>query len=57
MIQILIQFLKFMHDFLAYPVHFIQFISLAKVLGTMAMLIPGLLMEIILQPRPGLYLY
>ena len=34
--------IKIMHDGLGYPVYFIQFISLAKVLGVIAILIPGL---------------
>jgi DoxX-like protein len=32
---------QFMHDFLGYPVYFIQFISAAKVLGGLTILIPG----------------
>lgn len=35
------QSIQFMHEFLGYPVYFIQFISVAKVLGAMAILIPG----------------
>lgn len=34
--------IKIMHDGLGYPVYFIQFISIAKVLGCIALLIPGL---------------
>jgi hypothetical protein len=34
--------IRIMHDGLGYPVYFIQFISLAKVLGVIAILIPGL---------------
>jgi hypothetical protein len=34
--------IKIMHDTLGYPVYFIQFISVAKVLGSIAILIPGL---------------
>ncbi len=34
--------IKFMHDGLGYPVHFIVFISYAKVLGVLAILVPGL---------------
>ena len=34
--------IKIMHDMLGYPVYFIQFISVAKVLGSIAILIPGL---------------
>jgi len=34
--------IKIMHDGLGYPVYFIQFISVAKVLGAIAILIPGL---------------
>lgn len=33
---------KLMHDGLGYPVYFIQFISVAKLLGSIAILIPGL---------------
>jgi len=33
--------IKIMHDWLGYPVYFIQFISLAKVIGVVAILIPG----------------
>ena len=31
-----------MHEFMGYPVYFIQFISVAKLLGVVAILIPGL---------------
>jgi hypothetical protein len=34
--------IKMMHDGLGYPVYFIQFISIAKVLGAITILIPGL---------------
>jgi len=34
--------IKLMHDYLGYPVYFIQFISIAKLLGCIAILIPGL---------------
>jgi hypothetical protein len=34
--------IKIMHDGLGYPVYFIQFISIAKVLGSIAILIPSL---------------
>ena len=34
--------IKMMHDFMGYPVYFIQFISIAKLLGAIAILIPGL---------------
>lgn len=34
--------IKIMHDFLGYPVYFIQFLSIAKLLGCIAILIPGL---------------
>jgi len=33
---------KIMHDWLGYPIYFIQFISVAKVLGSIALLIPTL---------------
>jgi len=33
---------KLMHDGLGYPVYFIQFISIAKLLGSITILIPGL---------------
>ena len=33
--------IKLMHDGLGYPVYFIQFISVAKVLGAIAILVPG----------------
>ena len=33
---------KLMHDYLGYPVYFIQFISVAKLLGAVVILIPGL---------------
>ena len=34
--------IKLMHDGLGYPVYFITFISIAKLLGAIAILIPGL---------------
>jgi hypothetical protein len=34
--------IKIMHDGLGYPVYFITFISIAKVLGCIALLVPGL---------------
>lgn len=34
--------IKIMHDGMGYPVYFIQFISVAKLLGTIAILIPNL---------------
>ena len=33
--------IKILHDGLGYPVYFIQFISIAKLLGAIALLIPG----------------
>jgi len=33
--------IKLMHDGLGYPVYFIQFLSIAKLLGSIAILIPG----------------
>ena len=33
---------QMMHDGFGYPVYFIQFISVAKILGSVAILIPGL---------------
>jgi DoxX-like family len=33
---------KMLHDGMGYPVYFIQFISIAKILGAIAILIPGL---------------
>ena len=35
------QAIQIMHDMLGYPVYFIQFISIAKLLGVIAILIPG----------------
>lgn len=35
------QTVKFLHDGMGYPVYFIQFISIAKLLGSVAILIPG----------------
>lgn len=34
--------ITFMHDGLGFPVYFIQFISVAKILGAIVLLIPGL---------------
>ena len=34
--------IKMMHDGLGYPIYFIQFISIAKLLGSITILIPGL---------------
>lgn len=34
--------IKFLHDSLGYPIYFLQFISIAKVGGSIAILIPGL---------------
>jgi hypothetical protein len=34
--------IKMMHDGMGYPIYFIQFISVAKVLGAIVILIPGL---------------
>jgi len=34
--------IKFLHDRMGYPIYFIQFISIAKLLGSIAILIPGL---------------
>lgn len=36
------QAIQLMHDVLGYPIYFIQFISVAKLLGSIAILIPGL---------------
>ena len=36
------QAIQFMHDGLGYPVYFIQFISIAKLIGAIVILIPGL---------------
>jgi hypothetical protein len=36
------QAVQLMHDGLGYPVYFIQFISVAKLLGAVAILLPGL---------------
>ena len=36
------QAVSFLHDLLGYPIYFIQFISIAKLLGSIAILIPGL---------------
>ncbi len=34
--------IKFLHDMLGYPVYFIPFIGVAKIAGSIAILIPGL---------------
>jgi hypothetical protein len=34
--------IKLLHDGFGYPIYFIQFISIAKLLGSIAILIPGL---------------
>ena len=34
--------IKIFHDFLGYPIYFIRFLSIAKVIGSIAILIPGL---------------
>lgn len=34
--------IKFIHDALGYPIYFIQFISIAKLIGSIVILIPGL---------------
>ena len=34
--------IQFLHDGLGYPVYFIQFISIAKLIGSITILIPGL---------------
>jgi hypothetical protein len=36
------QAIQILHDGLGYPIYFIQFISFAKLLGSIAILIPGL---------------
>lgn len=36
------QAIQLIHDMLGYPVYFIQFISIAKLLGVIVILIPGL---------------
>ncbi|WP_018615312.1 DoxX family protein [Segetibacter koreensis] len=36
------QAIQLMHDFLGYPVYFIQFLSVAKLIGSMVILIPNL---------------
>jgi hypothetical protein len=36
------QAIQLMHDFLGYPVYFIQFISIAKLIGSIVILIPNL---------------
>ena len=35
------QSIKFLHDGLGYPIYFIRFISVAKIVGSIARLIPG----------------
>jgi hypothetical protein len=34
--------IKMLHDALGYPIYFIQFISVAKIIGSIVILIPGL---------------
>lgn len=34
--------LQFMHDYLGYPIYFVKFISIAKIAGSIVLLIPGL---------------
>lgn len=34
--------LKFLHEYMGYPIYFIQFISWAKIAGSLVILIPGL---------------
>jgi|SRR6478752_5370655 len=41
-IRLSAQAVSFLHDLLGYPIYFIQFISIAKLLGSIAILIPGL---------------
>jgi hypothetical protein len=36
------QSVQFLHDYLGYPIYFIQFLSVAKVIGGIVLLIPGL---------------
>lgn len=36
------QALQLLHDQMGYPVYFIQFISVAKIIGSIAILVPGL---------------
>lgn len=36
------QAIQLLHDGLGYPVYFIQFISIAKIIGSIALLVPGL---------------
>ena len=36
------QSIQILHDWLGYPIYFIQFISVAKLVGSIAILIPGL---------------
>jgi len=36
------QAIQILHDGMGYPIYFIQFISIAKLLGSVAILIPGL---------------
>ena len=36
------QSVQILHDYMGYPIYFIQFISVAKLLGSVAILIPGL---------------
>jgi DoxX-like family len=36
------QAVQMLHDLMGYPIYFIQFISVAKIIGSIAILIPGL---------------
>jgi hypothetical protein len=36
------QSVQFLHDYLGYPIYFIQFLSVAKIVGGIVILIPGL---------------
>jgi len=36
------QSIQVLHDYMGYPIYFIQFISVAKLIGSVAILIPGL---------------
>ncbi|WP_147202754.1 DoxX family protein [Segetibacter aerophilus] len=36
------QAIQLMHDFLGYPIYFIQFLSIAKLIGSIVILIPNL---------------
>ncbi len=41
-VQLTKQAIEILHDGLGYPIYFIQFISVAKLLGSIVILIPGL---------------